>query len=191
MNVRLHAATDARWLPQALAHFDDVLIDHAHCEKKAAANALSMLQAYPEIPGLPIAMARLAHEESDHLARVLRLMEGRGLALGRDSGDPYAQGLQELIRKTQPERRLDRFLVAALIEARSCERLALLAGGLTDPPLRKLYTELAQSEDGHQALFLQFAHAAHPADAVEERLTWMSEREAALIQRLPIRPAIH
>src|SRR6186997_384037 len=121
--VQLRRATDPRWLPLALERFDEVLVDHAHCEKKAAANALSLLQAYPEIPGLPAQMARLAREESAHLARVLALMEERGLVLTRDAGDPYAQRLQELVRKSQPERRMDRLLVAALIEARSCERL--------------------------------------------------------------------
>jgi len=191
MNVQLQAATDPRWLRLALAQFDQVLVDHAHCEKKAAANALSFLQAYPEVPGLPLTMARLAREESAHLAKVLRVMESRGLALGRDAGDPYAQGLLELVRKSSPERRLDRLLVAALIEARSCERLALLANGLTEPGLRKLYAELAQSEDGHQALFLRFAgEVASPKD-VAERLSWLLEREAALLRRLPLRPAIH
>ncbi|HEY1417004.1 MAG TPA: tRNA isopentenyl-2-thiomethyl-A-37 hydroxylase MiaE, partial [Myxococcaceae bacterium] len=80
--VHLRCQTDPRWLPHALAHLDEVLVDHAHCEKKAAANALSLLQAYPEVPGLPAHMARLAREESSHLARVLQLLERRGLTLG-------------------------------------------------------------------------------------------------------------
>src|SRR5678816_2278293 len=96
--VALRCETDPRWLPNALAHLDALLIDHAHCEKKAAANALSLLQAYPEVPGLPGHMARLAREESGHLARVLQLLEQRGLCLGRDPGDPYAQALQALVR---------------------------------------------------------------------------------------------
>ena len=137
MNVTLHSVTDAAWLPLALAHFDEVLVDHAHCEKKAATNALSLLQAYPEVPGLPAMMARLAREESSHLAKVLAVMEDRGLKLTIDRGDPYAKGLQKLIRNPFAEHRLDRMLVAAIIEARSHERLALLAGGLDDPELRK------------------------------------------------------
>jgi tRNA 2-(methylsulfanyl)-N6-isopentenyladenosine37 hydroxylase len=125
--VQLASRTDPRWLPQALERFDEVLIDHAHCEKKAAANALSLMQSYPEIPGLPAQMARLAREESAHLARVLALMERRGLMLTRDTGDPYAQKLQALIRKTQPERRLDRLLVAAVIEARIVSEVGVRA----------------------------------------------------------------
>jgi len=91
----------------ALECFDQVLVDHAHCEKKAAAHALSMLAAFPDVPGLPRAMARLAREEAGHLAKVLALLESRGLSLGRDGGDPYAKGLQELMRHGSRERRLE------------------------------------------------------------------------------------
>lgn len=188
--VRLARATDPRWLPLALERFDEVLADHAHCEKKAAANALSMIQAYPEIPGLPAQMARLAREESAHLARVLALMEERGLALTRDTGDPYAQRLQELVRKSQPERRMDRLLVAAIIEARSCERLALLAEGLTEPSLRRFYQELAQSEDGHQELFFRLALEAH-GPVAHARLDELLVREARILEDIGVRAAIH
>lgn len=186
----LKSATDPRWLALALENFDAILIDHAHCEKKAAANALSMLQSYPEIPGLPAQMARLAREESAHLARVLQLMEERGLVLGKDSGDPYAQRLQTLVRKTQPERRLDRLLVAGVIEARSCERLALLAQGLTGP-LKRFYAELAQSEDGHQELFFRLACQAHGEAEARERAELLLAREAEIVAEIGIRPAIH
>lgn len=191
--VILHAATDPRWLPLALERFDEVLVDHAHCEKKAAANALSMLQAYPDLPGLPSQMARLAREESAHLARVLDLMAARGLTLTKDAGDPYAQGLQKLIRTPAAERRMDRLLVAAVIEARSCERLSLLAEGLTDPALARFYGELAQSEDGHQSLFYRLAVTAAGGDEapVKARLEWMLEREAQVITDVGLRAAIH
>ena len=187
----LRRATDATWLPLALSRFDEVLIDHAHCEKKAAANALSLLQAYPEVPGLPAQMARLAREEAAHLARVLQIMEERGLLLGRDGGDPYAQGLQKLMRNGMKERQLDRFLVAGIIEARSAERLALLAGGLTDESLKRFYGELATSEDGHQKLFLRLALEIAAAEIVDARLSELLAGEAALIAALPVRAAIH
>ncbi|HLL54906.1 MAG TPA: tRNA-(ms[2]io[6]A)-hydroxylase [Myxococcaceae bacterium] len=189
--IQLKSTTDPRWLPQALEQFDAVLIDHAHCEKKAAANALSILQAHPEVPGLPAHMARLAREESGHLARVLKLMDERGLVLGRDNGDPYAQKLQTLVRKTQPERRLDRLLVAAVIEARSCERLALLAGGLPPGPLKRFYAELAQSEDGHQELFFRLACQAHGEQEARARVEVILTREAEIVAEIGIRPAIH
>jgi tRNA-(ms[2]io[6]A)-hydroxylase len=189
--VRLLEATDPAWVALAVERFDEVLVDHAHCEKKAAANALSLLQAYPEVPGLPAQMARLAREESAHLARVLELLEERGLKLGRDGGDRYAQGLQQMVRRTQPERRLDRLLVAAAIEARSCERLALLAEALPEGPLRRFYAELAQSEDGHQALFYRLAAEAHGEAAAAGRLEDLLRAEAALIRARPLAAAIH
>ena len=173
LHIALVDATSPQWLPLALANFDQVLIDHAHCEKKAAANALSLLQAYPEVPGLPAQMARLAREESAHLAKVLQFMEKRGLHLSRDGGDPYAQALQKVMRNGFNERRLDRFLVAALIESRSHERLQLLADGLDDAVLKRFYAELATSEDGHQKLFLRLACAVADEAVVEkERALW-------------------
>lgn len=189
--LELRAATSADWLPLALARFDEILIDHAHCEKKAAANALSLLQAYPEVPGLPAQMARLAREESAHLARVLQVMEARGLILGKDAGDPYAQRLQKLMRNPSKERQLDRFLVAGIIEARSFERLALLADGLSDAGLKKFYAELAKSEDGHTKLFVRLALAIAPEETVKQRLDALLDAEAEIIRTLPVRAAIH
>jgi tRNA 2-(methylsulfanyl)-N6-isopentenyladenosine37 hydroxylase len=189
--MKLKRATSPQWLPLALSRFDEVLIDHAHCEKKAAANALSLLQVYPDVPGLPAQMARLAREETAHLAKVLKVMQERGLSLGRDAGDPYAKGLQEVLRTGSKERRLDRLLVAGIIEARSHERLELLAGGLKDAELKKLYAELAQSEDGHQTLFVRLAKEVEDERAVDERLDALLEAEAALLAKLPLRAAIH
>lgn len=189
--VRLHSRTDARWVALAVEHFGDVLVDHAHCEKKAAANALSLLQSYPELDGLPAHMARLAREEAAHLARVLRLMEQRDLRLVKDEGDPYAQQLQRLVRKPYEQRRLDRLLVAAIIEARSCERLALLAEALPDEALRRFYAELAQSEDGHQSLFHRLAVQASGEAEAEARLEELLSAEAGIVARLPLRAAVH
>ena len=191
MRVTLQSVTDAAWLPLALAHFDVVLVDHAHCEKKAAANALSLLQAYPDVPGLPAMMARLAREESSHLAKVLAVMETRGLQLTPDGGDPYAKALQKLLRNPPKERRLDRLLVAAIIEARSHERLQLLADGLDDPDLRRMYAELAQSEDGHQELFVRLAELVEDAAKGAARLEELLSLEAKIVAELPVRAAIH
>ena len=189
--ITLQVATSETWLPLALERFDEVLIDHAHCEKKAASNALSLMQAYPEVPGLPAQMARLAREESAHLAKVLQIMEDRGLLLGRDGGDPYAQQLQKIMRNGMKERQLDRFLIAGIIEARSAERLGLLAEGLTDPRLKRFYTELETSEDGHQKLFLRLAREIATDGVVDARLAELLAGEAALIRALPVRAAIH
>ena len=180
--------TPRAWIVQAVERFDEVLVDHAHCEKKAAAHALSMLAAFPSTPGLPRAMARLAREEAGHLAQVLAIMEKRGLSLGRDAGDPYAQGLQNVVRQPARERLLDRLLISALIETRSEERLRLLSENLPDAELRDFYARLAGSEAGHGELFLKLARKCA---GCEERLQELLQVEASLIRDLPVRPAIH
>src|SRR5262249_59861395 len=116
--MELLSATPPAWVRLASQRFDEVLVDHAHCEKKAAAQALSMVAAFPDVPGLARAMARLAREEAGHLAQVVQLLEKRGLRLGRDPGDPYAQALQRHVRQPMGQRLLDRLLVSALIELR-------------------------------------------------------------------------
>jgi tRNA 2-(methylsulfanyl)-N6-isopentenyladenosine37 hydroxylase len=189
--VELLVASDGKWIELALREFDSVLIDHAHCEKKAAANALSLLQAYPEVAGLPALMARLAREESAHLARVLQIMEERGLSLTRDAGDPYAQALLLHVRNGVMERRLDRFLVAGIIEARSHERLQLLADGLRDEKLKRFYSELATSEDGHTKLFERLAATVTSQEVADARLKELLQFEADIVKSLPIRAAIH
>jgi tRNA-(ms[2]io[6]A)-hydroxylase len=184
----LLAATSPTWVELAVGRFDEVLVDHAHCEKKAAAHALSLLAAFPGEPGLPRAMARLAREEAGHLVQVLVLLEKRGLSLGRDPGDPYAQGLQAQVRQPHAQRLLDRLMVSALIEARSEERLRLLSLHLPDEELRQFYARLADSEAGHGSLFLRLARKQ---PGCEERLGELQQIEAGLIRDLPVRAAIH
>lgn len=187
----LKCSTDPAWLPMALEQFDRVLVDHAHCEKKAAAQALSLLQAYPEVDGLALQMARLAREESGHLAQVIQLLLDRRLSLGRDLGDPYAQRLQRVIRNPTGQRRLDRFLVSAVIEARSSERLSLLASALPDLTLRSFYRELALSEVGHQSLFFGIATRCQQDEDAGTRLDAILDAEAEILTEVGIRPAIH
>src|SRR3954464_8944807 len=186
--MQLRVRTPPAWARLAALRFDEVLVDHAHCEKKAAAHALSMLAAFPDAPGLPRAMARLAREEAGHLAQVLALMEKRNLFLGRDPGDPYAQGLQALVRQPARERLLDRLLVSALIEARSEERLGLLSRALPDPELRRFYGRLADAEKGHGKLFLRLSRRSQ---GCEDRLDELLRAEARLVRELPLRAAIH
>ena len=186
--MQLLCETPRAWVQLAIDRFDEVLVDHAHCEKKAAAQALSMLAAFPSVPGLARAMARLAREEAGHLGQVLALMEQRGLRLGRDPGDPYAQGLQALVRQPARERLLDRLIVSALIETRSEERLRLLAGALPDGELRQFYARLADAERGHGELFVRRARGT---DGFEARLEELLRAEARLVRELPSRPAIH
>jgi len=133
-------------------------------------------------------MARLAREEAGHLAQVIALLEKRGLKLGRDAGDPYAQALQAEVRQPARERLLDRLIVSALIEVRSEERLRLLAQDLKDAELRQFYRRLAHAEAGHGELFLRLARRC---EGFPERLEQMLRVEAGLVRALPLRPAIH
>jgi tRNA 2-(methylsulfanyl)-N6-isopentenyladenosine37 hydroxylase len=188
--VELLATTPSAWVRLAVERFDEVLVDHAHCEKKAAAQALSMVAAFPDVPGLARAMARLAREEAGHLAQVLQLVEERGLRLGRDPGDPYAQALQKHVRQPVRERLLDRLLVSSLIELRSRERLALLSKHLHDPDLRGFYARLAAAEAGHGELFWKLALRASPEEA-PQRAAQLAAEEARLVRDLPMRAAIH
>ena len=188
--VKLLCDTAPEWVALAVARFDEVLVDHAHCEKKAAASALSLLSTFPQAKGLPRAMARLAREEAGHLGQVLAILDKRGLVLGRDLGDPYVQGLMKLQRNPADERLIDRLLVSALIEQRSEERLRLLSEHLPDPDLRAFYARLAQSEEGHCNLFLRLARKS-AGEAADARLAELLPEEARLVRDLPVRAAIH
>lgn len=183
-------ATSPAWLALALAELDAIHQDHLHCERKAAQSALSLVRSYPERGELVIAVARLAHEETAHVVQVGQLLARRGLTATLDHGDEYAAGLRELVRRPEPARLLDRLLVFALIEARSAERLALLAGAITDEATADLYAGLASAELRHRDTFLELAADVDPA-GWQARLVTLAEAEAALIARLPVRARIH
>ncbi|WP_242338395.1 MULTISPECIES: tRNA-(ms[2]io[6]A)-hydroxylase [Anaeromyxobacter] len=185
----LRSRTDPRWLEVALADLPSILADHAHCEKKAAASAVKLVAEHPDRPELVRAVARLAQEELQHFLAVLAEMGRLGVALTPDGGDPYAQALLRRVRGGEG-RLVDRLLAAALIEARSCERLALLAGALEEPRLRELYARLAQSEAGHERLFVELARR-HGAGDVDARLAELAAEEARIVAGLPLLPRIH
>lgn len=187
----LKAPTDPRWLEVALADFDRVLLDHAHCEKKAAAQALSLVASYPDRARLVQRLSRLAQEELGHFRQVYDRLLARGLVLERDPGDPYAQALRKLLRRSDPGRLTDLLLVSALIEARSCERLELLAGALPDADLRAFYATLAQAEAGHHKLFVGLAREYDDPAVVAARLDELAVAEAEIMVGLPIEPRVH
>ena len=146
----LKSPTDPRWLPCALVRLDALLADHAHCEKKAAATALSLVGAYPDRERLVRHLSALAIEELRHFRAVHERLRARGLGLTRDAGDPYAKQLMQLVRSGGDARLMDRLLVGGLIEARSHERLTLLAEGIAEPGLAGFYASLARAEHGHK-----------------------------------------
>ncbi len=186
----LRSASDSRWAAVALGDLDATMGDHAHCEKKAAATAIKLVGDHPAPAALVHALARLAQEELQHFVAVLHELARRGAPLPPDRGDPYAQALFRLVRGG-PYRLLDRLLVGALIEARSCERLALLGEALPAGDLRELYRRLAQSEAGHERLFVELAEAHAGRAATHERLDALATAEAQIVAGLPLLPRIH
>ncbi len=187
----LRCETSSRWLDVALADFDKVLVDHAHCEKKAALSAMALVSSYPQHVELVRRMVKLAQEELRHFYQVHRRIVARGLELTRDFGDPYARALLAAARDGVEERLLDKLLVAGLIEARSCERLQLLADGLLDADLKHFYAGLANAEAAHFRLFVDLAERYGDPDAVAARLVELADIEAEIVAGLPVSPRIH
>ena len=182
--------TSPTWLAVALADLDTVHQDHLHCERKAAQSALSLVRSYPDRLDLVLAVSRLAHEETAHVVQVTQLLGRRGVAPTMDFGDEYAAALYANVRRGEPARLLDRLLVFALIEARSAERLGLLADAITDEATATLYRGLATAEDRHRDTFLELAAAAAPAEW-QARLAVLARAEADVVARLPVRARIH
>ena len=173
----LAAASSASWLEQASARPDLVLIDHAHCERKAAGVALQLMFRYPSDEALGAALSRLAREELEHFELVLELLQRRGLALRPLPAPAYGASLTAAVRKGDPERMLDSFLVAGLIEARSHERMALLAAHSPDPELRALYGELLASEARHFGLYWCLCEERFGREATVARLQELAALE--------------
>jgi tRNA-(ms[2]io[6]A)-hydroxylase len=173
----------------------ELLNDHAHLEKKAATNALELLTRWPE-PNPPenwvAAMTAVARDEVEHLAFVSRLLARRGGRLTRQHGNPYASELHKLVRRGKgSEELVDRLMISALIEARSCERFNLLAGTCPDKELAKLYSGLWASEHGHYLTFIQLAEQILPEQAVARRWDEMLEAESRIIEAQTAGPRMH
>jgi tRNA-(ms[2]io[6]A)-hydroxylase len=199
--------TSERWIHVALANLDAVLVDHAHCEMKAATNALSLAVRASQTPGLVADLVALAEEELSHFRRVFRELEGRGISLGTPPPDSYASELRKMVRahrngasplqgSQQTDALVDRLLVAALIEARSCERFRLLSEALKESgriDLAALYEDLLASEARHYRTFVDLARrVAHPNETwVDARLREVADLEGELASRLEGTAAIH
>lgn len=187
--------TPDNWAPAVLAEPLVLLNDHAWLEKKAASNALELLNRWPE-PNPPenwvAAMTAVARDEVEHLALVVRLLARRGGRLTKRHANPYAAALRERVRRGRdPDELVDRLLISALIEARSCERFYLLAGECADSRIAKIYRNLWASEAGHYRLFLDLARQLPDVRAVDRRWSELLEEEARIIRRQPIGPTMH
>ena len=187
----LAAPSGSAWLEQALAHPDTVLIDHAHCERKAAGAALQLMFRYPSDGELAAVLSPLAREELEHFELVQRLLIRRQIPLRPLAAPPYGAGLARLVRRQEPQRLLDSLLVAGLIEARSHERMALLAAHSPDPELAALYGDLLASEARHFGLYWVLAERRFPRPQLIGRLEELAQDEAALLSAVHPQPRMH
>lgn len=195
MELPLVYLTPERWAMQALRRPLELLNDHAHLEKKAATNALELLNRWPE-PRPPetwvAMMTAIARDETEHLGVVTKLLARRGGRLTRTHKNDYASELRKLVRiGFGNEELMDRLMVSALVEARSCERFALLGRHSLDKEFARLYRGLEASEAGHYRVFIGLAEEVSKPAAVAARWKQMLEAEAVIIQRQTPGPRMH
>jgi tRNA-(ms[2]io[6]A)-hydroxylase len=195
LDLPLHSQTSPEWGRAALADPIALLVDHAFLEKKAATNALELLTRWPEdwTPGWVETMTAVARDETAHLAQVTRLIVRRGGRMERVHKNPYANALRRLVRKGSSGEILDRLLVSALIEARSCERFGVLspaAEALGDRELAAFYRALYSSELGHYKVFLKLAGKV-AGRQVDARWREMLAAEARILASQEPGPRIH
>lgn len=157
--LRLKLPTDPRWVNIAEKNIEEILTDHAYCEQKAASTAISLLITYPEYPDITEAMIDLSREEMAHFKMVFKKIQERGYKLGRERKDDYVNQLMKFIPKGLDRKKalVYRLLLAAMIEARSCERFKVLSENIQDEELSKFYWDLMKSEATHYTMFLEFA----------------------------------
>lgn len=189
--LKLRVATSPEWTAIVIKQFNPFLNDHAQAEKKASGMAMSMLSHYPDKPDLVNAMIDLSIEELAHFREVIKLMQSRGLQLGSDEKDPYVNALRKHMRKGSEVYMLDRLLIAAIIEARGCERFGLIAAHHPDAELRRFYQLIADSEDKHHMLFIDLAEHYFQLTDIETRLNELLDIEAEIVTSLPLRAALH
>ncbi|MEO0948135.1 MAG: tRNA-(ms[2]io[6]A)-hydroxylase [Cyanobacteria bacterium J06641_5] len=187
----LQTPTQLAWVEQALANLDTVLLDHSHCERKAAGFAMNMMFRYPSNASLVRKLTAIAREELEHFEQVNQWLERRGVPLAPLNAPPYGSKLNAQIRRQEPERLLDSLLVAALIEARSHERLGLLGKHCPDPELAKFYRGLMASEARHYGIYWVLADERYPRTSVQQRLEELAAVESEILQTLHPEPRVH
>lgn len=189
----LKLPTDPRWADVASKNLDEILIDHAWCEQKAASTAISLIINYPEYTELTQEMTLLAQEEMSHFKLVHDLMIERNINLGFHRKDEYVNQLLKFFPKggSRLTNLVHRLLYAALIEARSCERFKLFSEKLEDPKLKKFYRKLMESEAGHYVLFLNFARKYGDREEVDQKWNDLLEYEAKIMKSFSDGKGVH
>lgn len=189
----LKLPTDPRWADIASKNLEEILTDHAYCEQKAASTAISLIVSFPEFPDLVAEMAALAREEMSHFEQVHKRIVERGYRFGRERKDVYVARINEFFPKTgdRLERLVQRLLIAALIEARSCERFKVLSERIEDEDLARFYRGLMASEAEHYTTFLTFARKYGGRERVDAMWRALLEYEAEVIKEFGKKEHIH
>lgn len=189
----LKLPTDPRWANIAEKNIEDILIDHAYCEQKAASTAISLIVSFPEYEDLVTQMTDLAQEEMSHFKMVHDLIKSKGITMGRDRKDMYVVELLKFFEKggSRTNQLIHRLLYAALIEARSCERFRLLSENLTDKSLRSFYRKLMISEANHYTMFLNLARQYGVRNEVDQKWASLLDYEAEIMRDLSQHDSIH
>ncbi len=181
--------TDPRWINVAEKNIEEILVDHAYCEQKAASSCISLIIQYPEMEKIVETLTPIVAEEWSHFERVIQELSKRGMRLGASRTDEYVVQLQKKIKGggSRVDQLVEKLLFNALIEARSCERFRILWKGLADKALCKFYYELMVSEAGHYKTFISLAREYKDAAIVDKRWRELLEQEAIIISGLAIR----
>mgnify|MGYP000900496073 CR=1 FL=1 len=190
--IPLAVPTDSRWVGIILDNFDEFLVDHADCERKASATAMTFVAKCPDRVHIAKPLINLALEELRHFKQVYLLMEKRGLRLNaRMSEDPYVSRLMALCRTAPEDRFLDRMIAMSVVETRGAERFGILYPALKDPELKTFYRQLYLAETKHGNVFVNLAKKYFDLSAVDARVRFFVEKEAEILINLPWRPSLH
>ena len=192
LNLDIKIPSSKAWIDAVISDFNAFLQDHADCERKASAMAMSFVAKYPDRIEIIPELIETAIEELEHFQQVYDLLQSRGQTLLHSIGeDPYAKALVKQCHSGRKERFLDRLLIASVMETRGAERFKMVSDAQEDPVMFRFYKDLWTSEAKHGHLFVKMALNYFESDQVYERLDWWLDREAIIIENLEIRPALH
>ena len=190
--IDLDIASSQEWINTVMSNFDEFLKDHANCERKASAMAMSFVAKYPDRVEIIPELIETAVEELEHFQTVYQIMEERGIQLTHEIGkDVYVKQLLDKCRDGREERFMDRLLLASLVETRGAERFRMVYEALDDPKLKQFYHELWASEAKHGEIFVRMALNYFDEEAVYKRLKEMTADEAVVLSSLPLKAALH
>lgn len=192
LNLDVKVPSKKEWVDVVLNNFDAFLQDHADCERKASAMAMSFVAKYPNRVEIIPELIETGIEELEHFQQVYALMQARGIQLQHSIGeDPYMKALITKCHSGREERFMDRLLIASIVETRGAERFKMVADNLEESELKKFYKMLWVSEAKHGHIFVKMALNYFDEKVVYDRLNWWVDIEANAIENLELRPALH